>query len=493
MYKIIIVDDEPSVRLGLRRVFNWAEYGFEIVGCADDGDSALELIKTLKPDAVISDVCMSRMDGLELIKEAKEINPLIEFIFMSGYADFNYAQKAIEYGAFLYLLKPIQKNEFYKIITKLAERLDERKESSVLISSAQLVLRDSLLQNILYADTPMTEEDLIAQAVKCGIVYHSGTDIRLLVAAPSSAVLPRVKELTDELISRQTNNHRNHLIKSFQDNQLILATFDFPEFTKELADYLKRHEVIPEDMIFVSGHLTSPAQAHTWMSEINRIKYCRFNNAFYGIADGISIHHKELALKMLNAYAMDLSNENALQSIRSVPQMILNVLSSCEILSDDRLKIVLHGLSNDLNTSDSQRLIRTVSRFITSAIDLRIETKVSSNQPFIRSTEIFLLNNYYKQNSVEDVAKQQMISSKYLMRIFKSELGTTINKYMTDLRIEASKVLLTSGRYKINDIAYITGFNDTKYFRTIFKKCTGMIPSEYTSNHSASAFFERGQ
>lgn len=493
MYKIIIVDDEPSVRLGLSRVFNWAEYGFEIAGCADDGDSALELIKTVKPDAVISDVCMSRMDGIELIRLAKEINPLIEFVFMSGYADFNYAQQAMEYGAFLYLLKPIRKDEFYKIITKLTERLDAKKESDVLISSAQLVLKDSLLKNMLYADTPIAETELIAEAKKCGISYCSGTDIRLLAVTPSAAELPHIAELTDERISRQSSNQRNNLIRSLEDNQLVLAAFDFPEFPNMLADYLKQHRAAPEDMIFVSGHLASPAQAQTWMAEINRIRYCRFNNAFYGIADGINIHHKELAVKMLDTYAEDLSGENALYSIGSVPQMLLNVLSSFSEFPADKLKTVLHGLSSELGSSDKQHLLRTVSRFITSAIDLCIESKISAKQYFVRNTEYYLMDNYYKATSVEDIAKHQLISSKYLMRIFKSETGTTINRYLTDLRIEAAKILLASGRYKVNDIAYITGFNDTRYFRTIFKKCTGIIPSEYTARSSFASAFPEGR
>ena len=126
MIKVLIVDDEMLVRYGLFTTIDWESYGFEIVGDAKNGKVALELVNELQPDIIISDIRMPIMDGLEFICELKNRGIEKEVVILSGYDDFNYAKKALEYGASAYLLKPIENDELINVLLKLKNKLENR-------------------------------------------------------------------------------------------------------------------------------------------------------------------------------------------------------------------------------------------------------------------------------------------------------------------------------------------------------------------------------
>ena len=107
LYKILIVDDEEEIRLGVIKKINWESYGFKVVGDAVNGVEAWEKANNLKPDIVMTDIRMPFMDGLELGEKIQEIMPSTKIIIFSGCDDFEYAQKAIRINVSEYVLKPI--------------------------------------------------------------------------------------------------------------------------------------------------------------------------------------------------------------------------------------------------------------------------------------------------------------------------------------------------------------------------------------------------
>lgn len=123
MFKVLLVDDEPWILVGLRKSFPWVEMGFEIIAETTNPVEAFELIKSVKPDVVFTDVRMPKISGLELIKKSRGTACDSEFVIVSGFADFSYAQEALRYGAFDYLLKPIQKVDTESILRKLSGHL----------------------------------------------------------------------------------------------------------------------------------------------------------------------------------------------------------------------------------------------------------------------------------------------------------------------------------------------------------------------------------
>lgn len=123
MYKVIIVDDEPIIVEGLSRSINWDAYDCEVIGTADNGEDGIKLIRELKPDILFSDICMGEMDGLTMIAGVKSEFPDLQITILTGYRDFDYAQRAIRLGVARFLLKPSKMEELNEAIEGMTENL----------------------------------------------------------------------------------------------------------------------------------------------------------------------------------------------------------------------------------------------------------------------------------------------------------------------------------------------------------------------------------
>jgi YesN/AraC family two-component response regulator len=128
MYKLLIVEDEKMIRDGLVNQVPWNELGFETVGACSNGASALEMIKTAAPDVVLTDIKMPVMSGIELMERIKAGYPKIKIVILSGYNEFEYARKGIEYGAYSYILKPTKEKDFVEVFSRLKKDLDNLNE-----------------------------------------------------------------------------------------------------------------------------------------------------------------------------------------------------------------------------------------------------------------------------------------------------------------------------------------------------------------------------
>ena len=128
MFKIFLVDDESSVREGLRDNIMWQQYGFQLVGEASDGEMALPLIRKLAPDLLVTDIAMPFMDGLALSKIARQEFPQMKIMIISGHGDFEYARQAIQIGVDQYLLKPINRIAVQKALQDIRKKLEEEQD-----------------------------------------------------------------------------------------------------------------------------------------------------------------------------------------------------------------------------------------------------------------------------------------------------------------------------------------------------------------------------
>ncbi|UJF34653.1 response regulator [Paenibacillus hexagrammi] len=128
MYKLFIVDDEQLVVEALSTIINWNDYGVRIVGTAFNGKHALDQIIQMEPDIVLTDIRMPGLNGLELIRAAKEHGSKAEFIIESGYSEFVYAKEAIELEAVDYLIKPVELDEVANTVKKAISRLERKLE-----------------------------------------------------------------------------------------------------------------------------------------------------------------------------------------------------------------------------------------------------------------------------------------------------------------------------------------------------------------------------
>ncbi len=134
MYKVLIVDDEPIIVEGLCSSICWAEFGCEVIATTYSGLEALELLRSIKPNIIISDISMPGMDGLEMIQSIREVCENVQITILTGYRDFDYAQRAIRLGVNRFLLKPSKMIELEEAVQSMVNNL---RENNILPDGAQ--------------------------------------------------------------------------------------------------------------------------------------------------------------------------------------------------------------------------------------------------------------------------------------------------------------------------------------------------------------------
>ena len=131
MIKLLIVDDEPLVQIGIKSMLNWADYGIEICGTAANGQAALSMIEDLGPELVITDIKMPIMNGLDLVKQCREqFGSIPVFIVLTSYEEFQLVRTALSYQVADYLVKlELDPSSLAESITRALKRLEEKKAS----------------------------------------------------------------------------------------------------------------------------------------------------------------------------------------------------------------------------------------------------------------------------------------------------------------------------------------------------------------------------
>ena len=123
MWKVLVADDEPKIRRGLKNSLDWNEFNMEIVGEAEDGEMAFEVARDLQPDVLLVDICMPFLNGLQLIEKLNKVLDRCIIIIITGHDEFTYAQQAVKLKVFDYLLKPVSKEQLVAVLNKANEEL----------------------------------------------------------------------------------------------------------------------------------------------------------------------------------------------------------------------------------------------------------------------------------------------------------------------------------------------------------------------------------
>lgn len=152
MYKVMIIDDEETIREGMRSVINWEEHNCTIVAEAEDGDEGVQLITELKPDIILTDVRMPGLNGLEMISQIKELHQQCIIIILTGFREFEYAQQAVKLGAFRLILKPTNTDELLQTIDDAVAELKKQVSTQNELSNLRSKLKE------FYGITQTTKE-----------------------------------------------------------------------------------------------------------------------------------------------------------------------------------------------------------------------------------------------------------------------------------------------------------------------------------------------
>ena len=143
-YTVLLVDDEEEVTQVIMRKIDWSGLGFTVIGYANNGVKALELVEEYQPDVVMTDIRMPYMDGMELSNHIKAAFPATKILFFTGFDEFEYAKEAIHLEAEEYILKPVNSAELTRVFARLREKLDQEISEKRNVELLQKCYMDSL-------------------------------------------------------------------------------------------------------------------------------------------------------------------------------------------------------------------------------------------------------------------------------------------------------------------------------------------------------------
>jgi two-component system response regulator YesN len=507
--KVLVADDEERVCALICALIDWEGLGLSLVGTAFDGISALEAIKEKRPDLVITDIRMPGLDGLQLIRSAKEVDDHIQFIIISGHRQFDYAQSAIKFGVAEYLLKPIKQIELNQTLLRMKEtfvRLQEQQAQSKAIQNQVQQDRNHLKKTsfasfLVSQDTqillPWYEQWSSLQIGMVGIQGSARTQVSLVIAKKIEQVFsdsvqgPTVCCLHGDVYLLWM--HPGHgESPAAAGNQILVdllktQTQIFGELrctlalgieVRQLADlvlsYRSAKQVLANRLVNGHGNLyqAKAVEEENSAPYVRRIdeafKQCCAQNSdeigsvCLALLEEID-RAKEPMHTVLNAFK--LSIEHAAEFIKMHAQL--------EIKTEEHVAEVDQAPTYE----DLKKQFCTSMQHL---FTLYRQSRESSIAKPIRIAQEYLAQHYQDELlSLEGVSEIVHLNSSYFSALFKKSVGQGFAEYVLDLRIKKAKELLSETNLGIAQIALQVGYHDPKHFTKIFKKTCQIKPIEY--------------
>ncbi len=520
MFKIMIVDNEAAIRKGLAHCIRWENMDCVVAAQAEDGIDALNQIPVIQPDIVISDIRMPEMDGLELACWLSETYPHIKMIILTGFPDFEYAQRAIEYRVIDFVLKPTSVDALIHAIEKAKARIVEESSNQHLARK----LADQSEQNLLLQRS-MFLHDLIVR-VNLSYLYVQNCIAQLGLDLTGYYVLrleivPLSKEADDLALYLQQsqtvltdclNDYPVHFVPC--GDQMCFTIVCTPE-TKALTDQCREAvniiRSLPRFFLYVgiSSFSTDPmhmANAADEASQAVQIAQYTSEQSVVNFSQMPAIPRETMAhifedLKLLKSaienqnrsgtleiitklFVYIKENKIPIEEIRNIcvyiHQFCINPLffkSTDEYVSETGLPALKKLIVGD----SVDNLEKSMLAFVTLILD-RTTSETSDQGNLIHTIKNYIAQHYREELSLESLASLVYLSPSYLSKLFKRETGENMSTYLQNIRIDAAKTLLLTTTLKTYEVADRVGIPDPVYFSRIFKKIVGVKPKEFRKN-----------
>lgn len=533
--RALIVDDEIEIREGLRAGLPWSDYGVSSVVIADDGDTALDIAKTQQPDLIVTDIRMKRMSGLELIEAlVKQQSHGWKAIVISGYDDFEMVRLAMKLGAMDYILKPINTNELGNVIKRAIAQMkqekadrDNRELLNAHVNNALPKIMSELMREITeqeydpYRETRMVHR---LRTLQCEWLVSDPSVIMLIEADDLKSVenrreMRREKELilfsignvvkqtleeyyTEPFVLYDDSKQRwavvfrcssgeitkieelgNLCIRNIQSFVRVKASVALCTSTGVLSElhdrYAEAEEILEQKAIYGGNQLLT---SRGWEQESEQESPPITNPdevldlVRYGSEADIHVamdRFYELVHSWSHAHIQDIQQH--------LFEWLLAIYKKAAQLgwteqSWQRNPMVLWDRLERYDTLDS---LREQAELSLVAMSRDFSQLVSSPGQIIQEAQKYILQHYADNLTLQSVASEVHVTPVWLSKLFKKEKKQTFLEYLTEVRMENSKLMLGEVKYKIYQISSFVGYKDPVHFTKLFKKYTGLTPKEY--------------
>ncbi|ACL76781.1 two component transcriptional regulator, AraC family [Ruminiclostridium cellulolyticum H10] len=490
MLKVLIIDDEPAVRAGLKAIIDWDSLGYEIIGEAADGHEGLRLLIELNPDLCITDIKMPGLYGTEMLEKAREGGFGGKVIILTGYSDFEYARSAIKSGVSSFQLKPIEEDDLLEAIIKVRKTILSEKEKLESIRSSMNLIYEKQLTDFICGKLPASSVNL-EQLKLCDGIYR----VAVIKAIQSDGKIPELFANEQEMhciciddlwvvliwgsgitrfsvimpdifrkmpglfasVGRQCST-ADEIHLSYTDAKKIQQQ----SFYYQQSDSLVLWDDIQED--FSSG------------VSLNSIDIKEYIEVFYNY---IEIGQEELLQKKIHCF------ESEYRRLNLHPDRFAGVLSNIfirvrDILSQNYHNLIIPDDARIIHDIYTKQSLHEITDYILSEfLSFMKQIGNNSRDNIVKRLCIYIEANYAKDLKLESLAKIFCYNSSYLGRIFRSGTGESFNSYLDHVRIRKAKEMLAEGKYKVYEISYMVGYKNIDYFYRKFKYYVGRKPRDY--------------
>ncbi|WP_201007685.1 response regulator [Paenibacillus glycanilyticus] len=526
-YKLCVIDDVTNVVQGIAYHIPWADYHIEVIGIAMDGQAGLSLILDNEADIVLTDIRMPHMDGLEMTERIKQQLPSCKVILLSGYTDFDYAQKAIRLGAFDFVTKPFRPKTIVEAILKARDALDAEYEERQRISGLEKTVKESmpilrqeyfhflLRHSASKADVEerwrLLQIGMEAAGIVVMIVEIDGLAERSEQISAQNAELLHfaLQNIVAETLSihavpgvlcRDSTSRLVGLVNAGESTNLQAVA---EEVRENVLTYAKQKVSIG---ISLRAPLLQdlPAAYQQAIAALSYNFYTGGNSVFayssipqIGKQVTMPLEQEKELFYYLRSGNMPLAEEVLLGMFREwshggqMPPPS-EMMEFYDELSSRIARLFMEEYAAEDNGAIAEQLRALIRRgghrsdeYQQSIIELcRIGCEYLKRQRMADSEkQIVLALQYMKQHmdrtiSLADLAQQVNLSSSYFANLFKKVTGQTVHQYMTLQKIERAKELLLQGM-QVQETAKALAYEDPAYFSEVFKKNVGTTPTEF--------------
>ncbi|MBP2115200.1 response regulator [Paenibacillus silagei] len=526
---LCIIDDIKSVVEGLT-CMNWAEHGIRVAGTASNGEDGLDLIARLRPDLVITDIRMPRMDGLAMLRAALEHHRDCKIILVSGYADFEYAQQAVQLGAFDFVVKPFTEEEIMKAVLRAKAEIMEQRSRLDTLREMENKLRESL---------PVLRQEYFALLVSHRTSWEQakprweflGIDLNPKGFVVMLLEIDHFQERAAELSIREVELIRFSLLNITQEtiaghtrcvvfrakhNRYLAVMNDCgPASAVEIAERCcKNIERYTKFTVSagVGGRVEETSELPDSYRQAHR---ALAHHLFTGGNAAImydDVHQngsqEPLALEYKDELLLALRSGNVSRtgSILSAISESLQNLSSGHnpdyllVLYEELAASAIRTFYELVPYGEIQPLIQrfravqgtaglplaTLQRMLldlcTEGAALVRRSSLSEGQKVIYEAVEYIKGRLSEDITVGECAAHVHLSTSYFSSLFKKVNGVTVTQYITAERIHRAKLLLVEGA-QVQEVASAVGYEERRYFSEMFKKITGQTPSEFRAGY----------
>lgn len=534
MIRILIVDDEAPIRDLLAKTISEHGEDYAVVGVAGDGDEAIERCRELKPDIIITDICMPAVSGLEFLRTARAEGLLVKTVIISGYDEFDYARQAISLGVTHYLLKPFLPSELFEVLGRIKGEIESQRmlmqnmdSLQSLVDKQRWLVREKLYTQLVRGTLRSVPEpgepesglfDFEAPFYCAGQIHilgggqevqlwderrseelaalleeYFGRQIRLYAVSVSrtqTVLLFAGHQESEELFRFDLCNgiecSQNSLKKHF-DLRMRCALGSIKEDWRQLCDsyeeaqsaWRSQMKADKQLLVYGEGGAKTPSGVGDATRQIRHLKTNILLEVRLGNLEG-ALERLEALMKCYAALSSKKSDYIFI-SAGELVYAISNELEEQYGALHDSLMRQVEGTRQKLEYSSLMEMKSALEAFVTASCKwVRSREESGRSKRLIGQVCSLIESELANQElSLEWVAARLNFSPHYIRQIFKQHMGEAFTDYVIRKRMEKAGTLLRTSGMLVQDVALTCGYANQRYFASSFKKYYGRTPTDY--------------